>query len=62
MISQEFEPHEPFSQGKDSFVPPRDNSDRRTAKASEYTAGQLFEMNKKLDRLIEAIDRLAAKL
>jgi hypothetical protein len=36
-------------------------ADMRTAHASEYAAYQLGQISRKLDRLIEAIEKLAAK-
>jgi hypothetical protein len=44
------------------FVVPPDRSWRQGTRAAEYSAAQLDEINRKLERLIEAIDRLAEKL
>jgi hypothetical protein len=42
-------------------VPPPNNSDRRTADAIEKSLHQLEQINQKLDRILEAIDKLFAK-
>jgi hypothetical protein len=44
-----------------STVQPPNISDRRTAHAAEYSAYQLGQINKKLDQLIEAIEKLASR-
>jgi hypothetical protein len=43
------------------FVVPSDRSWRQGTRAAEYSAAQLDEINRKLDQLIEAIDRLAER-
>ena len=43
------------------FVVPPDRSWRQGTRAAEYSAAQLDEINRKLDQLIEAIDRLAER-
>jgi hypothetical protein len=58
-ISQEFIPFEP-TDPIGFFVPP-DTSSRQGARAAEYSAAQLGQINRKLDKLIEAIDRLAER-
>jgi hypothetical protein len=40
------------------FVVPPDRSWRKGARAAEYSADQLEQINRKLDQLIEEIDRL----
>jgi hypothetical protein len=58
-ISEEFIPFElPQSDG---FIVPPDTSSRQAVRAAEYSAAQLGQINRKLDKLIEAIDRLAGK-
>jgi hypothetical protein len=42
-------------------IPPPHISERRAAHAAEYSAYQLGQINKKLDRLIEAIEKLASR-
>jgi hypothetical protein len=44
------------------FVVPPDRSWRQGTRAAEYSAAQLDEINRKLDQLIEATDRLAERL
>jgi hypothetical protein len=58
-ISEEFFPSEAQSIG---FIVPPDTSCRQGARAAEYSAAQLGQINRKLDKLIEAIDRLAERL
>ena len=58
-ISEEFIPFEPpESMG---FIVPPDTSSRQGVRAAEYSAAQLGQINRKLDKLIEAIDRLAER-
>jgi hypothetical protein len=59
-ISKAFVLSEP-SQSVGFIVPP-DTSSRQGAPAAEYSAAQLGQINHKLDKLIEAIDRLAERL
>jgi hypothetical protein len=58
-ISEEFIPFEAPESG--GFLVPPDTSSRQGARAAEYSAGQLGQINRKLDKLIEAIDRLAER-
>jgi hypothetical protein len=59
-ISEEFIPYElPQSDG---FIVPPDTSSRQGARAAEYSAAQLGQINHKLDKLIAAIERLAKTL
>jgi hypothetical protein len=59
-ISEEFIPFElPHSDG---FIVPPDTSSRQGARAAEYSAAQLGQINHKLDKLIAAIERLAERL
>jgi len=44
------------------FVVPPDRSWHQGVRAAEYSAAQLDQINQKLDKLIEAIDRLAEKV
>jgi hypothetical protein len=59
-ISEEFIPFEPHE--SIGFLVPPDTSSRQGARAAEYSAAQLGQINRKLDKLIEAIDRLAERL
>ena len=59
-ISEEFIPSEPPE--SIGFLVASDTSSRQGARAAEYSAAQLGQMNRKLDKLIEAIDRLAERL
>jgi hypothetical protein len=59
-ISEEFIPSEPPE--SIGFIVPPDTSSRQGARAAEYAAAQLGQINRKLDKLIEAIDRLAERL
>ena len=43
------------------FVVPPDRFWRQGTRAAEYSAAQLDEINRKLDQLIEASDRLAER-
>jgi hypothetical protein len=61
MIASEFEPLDQ-TPSPDGFTQAQNIADRRTARASEYAAAQLGELNRKMDRLIEAFEKLAAKL
>jgi hypothetical protein len=42
-------------------APPPKNSDHRIADATEKSLHQLEQINQKLDRILEAIDKLFAK-
>jgi hypothetical protein len=56
--------YEPFSRpigSRGGITAPPNISDRRTARATEYSAYQLGQISKKLDRLIEAIEKLASR-
>jgi hypothetical protein len=59
-ISEEFIPFEPPQSV--GFIVPPDTSCRQGARAAEYSAAQLGQINRKLDKLIEAIERLAERL
>ncbi|WGJ15292.1 hypothetical protein QEV83_03070 [Methylocapsa sp. D3K7] len=61
MIASEFEPLDQ-TPSPGGFTQAQNIADRRTARASEYAAAQLGELNRKMDRLIEAFEKLAAKL
>jgi hypothetical protein len=58
-ISEEFMPFEPPE--STGFIVAPDTSSRQGARAAEYSAAQLGQINRKLDKLIEAIDRLAER-
>jgi hypothetical protein len=58
-ISEEFFPFEPPE--SIGFIVPPDTSSRQGVRAVEYSAAQLGQINRKLDKLIEAIDRLAER-
>ena len=58
-ISEEFIPFEPPE--SIGFLVTSDTSTRQGARAAEYSAAQLGHINRKLDKLIEAIDRLAER-
>jgi hypothetical protein len=59
-MSEEFIPFElPHSDG---FIVPPDTSSRQGARAAEYSAAQLGQINHKLDKLIAALERLAETL
>ena len=55
--------YEPISRpiGSPGTAIPPNISDRRAAHAAEYSAYQLGQISKKLDRLIAAIEKLASK-
>jgi hypothetical protein len=58
-VNKDYEPvPRPTGSG---LIPPANISDRRAAHAAEYSAYQLGQISKKLDRLIEAIEKLASK-
>jgi hypothetical protein len=61
MTEDKFRPYE-TPEARGGVVPPPNVSDRRTAHAAEYSARQLEEINQKLGRLIEAIERLATRM
>lgn len=58
-ISEEFMPCEPPE--STGFIVAPDTSSRQGARAAEYSAAQLGQINRKLDKLIEAIERLAER-
>ena len=59
-ISEDFIPSEPPE--SIGFLVTSDTSCRQVARAAEYSAAQLGQINRKLDKLIEAIDRLTERL
>jgi hypothetical protein len=59
-LNKDFEPV-PQPAVTHSSIPPANISDRRAAHAAEYSAYQLGQISKKLDLLIEAIEKLASK-
>lgn len=60
-VNKDYEPLPRPSRPQSSAVPPTHISDRRAAHAAEYSAYQLGQISKKLDRLIEAIEKLASR-
>jgi hypothetical protein len=59
-MSDDFKPlAQPSGAG---VTPPPNTADRRTAHAAEFSAHQLGQINKKMDHLIEAIEKLSARL
>jgi len=59
-ISEEFIPFEPPE--SIGFLVTADTSGRQGARAAEYSAAQLGQINRKLDKLIAAIEGLAQSL
>jgi hypothetical protein len=60
IVSEEFVPM--TDQPSQSIFPPSDSSPRQLARAAEYSAAQLGQINRKLDRLIAIAERFAAGL
>jgi hypothetical protein len=60
-VNKDYEPVSRPIDSRGGIMPPQHISDRRAAHAAEYSAYQLGQISKKLDRLIEAIEKLASR-